>query len=209
MRIEKLSENKIRIFLNLEDLKEKNIDIQSFMSNPIESQALFLDVLALAEEKMGFVTKNYQLSIEALAMSCGDFVLTVTRKREESPKKKKHFQIKRKSEDLTQNSIIYAFQSFEDFIEFCIGYQNSPFLELKKYLNTACLYELNSTYYLVLSAPLVDMSVLKKFSTFMAEFAEFIYDSDLFARKLQEYGKLIIKTNPIKVTLKNFVKKVQ
>jgi len=208
MRIEKLSENKIRIFLNLEDLKEKNIDIQSFMSNPIESQALFLDVLALAEEKMGFVTKNYQLSIEALAMSCGDFVLTVTRNKEEASKRKKHFEIKRKTADLTQNFIIYAFPSFEDFIEFCIGYQNSPFLELKKCLNTACLYELNSTYYFVLSACFADMSALKKFSTFIAEFAEFIHDPDLFARKLQEYGKLIIKTNPIKTTLKNFVKKV-
>ncbi len=206
MRIEKLSENKIRIFLNIEDLKEKNIDIQAFMSSPIESQSLFLDVLALAEEKIGFVTKNYQLSIEALAMSCGDFVLTVTRNKEDPPKRKKHFQIKRKTEDLTQKFTIFAFQSFENFIEFCICYKSSPFLELKKCFNKTCLYELNSTYYFVLYSELINLETLKKFSTFASEFAEYVYDSDLFISKLQEYGKLIIKANPIKVILKNFVK---
>ena len=68
MQIEKLTENKIRIILNLEDLKEKNIDLHSFMSNSIESQNLFYDVLNKAEEQIGFVTKNYKLMIEAIAV---------------------------------------------------------------------------------------------------------------------------------------------
>ena len=45
MKIEKLNENKIRITLDLNDLAEKDIDFHSFMSNPIESQNLFLDML--------------------------------------------------------------------------------------------------------------------------------------------------------------------
>lgn len=73
MKIEKLNENKIRITLNLEDLKEKNIDFHSFMSNPIETQTLFLDVLETAEKEVGFVTKNHQLSIDALATSTRRF----------------------------------------------------------------------------------------------------------------------------------------
>ena len=67
MKIEKLDENKIRIFLNLNDLKEKNIDFHSFMANPIETQTLFADVLDQAEKELGFITKNYQLSIDAIA----------------------------------------------------------------------------------------------------------------------------------------------
>lgn len=35
MRIEKLNENKIRIFLGIEDLREKNIDLHDFMSNSL------------------------------------------------------------------------------------------------------------------------------------------------------------------------------
>ena len=66
MKFEKLTENKIRIIFNLEDLNEKNIDCHAFMSNSIESQDLFFDMLETAEREIGFVTKNYKLLIEAL-----------------------------------------------------------------------------------------------------------------------------------------------
>lgn len=69
MKIEKLDENKIRITLNLNDLIEKNIDFHSFMSNPIETQGLFAEMLETAEKEVGFITRNYQLSIDAIATS--------------------------------------------------------------------------------------------------------------------------------------------
>ena len=68
MQIEKINENKIRIILNIQDLQEKNIDLHSFMSNSIESQDLFHDVLKLAEKEVGFKTNDYKLLIEALAV---------------------------------------------------------------------------------------------------------------------------------------------
>ena len=39
----------------------------------------FLDILEEAEKKVGFVTKDYKVRIEALAMNDGDFIFTVTR----------------------------------------------------------------------------------------------------------------------------------
>ena len=68
MEIEKITENKIRITLNMQDLQEKNIDLHSFMSSSIESQALFNEMLNKAEEEVGFETKDYKLMIEALAI---------------------------------------------------------------------------------------------------------------------------------------------
>jgi len=38
MHIEKLDENQIRIFLDVFDLKKKNIDLHTFMSNPLEAR---------------------------------------------------------------------------------------------------------------------------------------------------------------------------
>lgn len=67
MRIEKITENKIRITLNMQDLEEKHIDLHSFMSNSLESQDLFYDVLDKAEKEIGFQTKDYKLMIEAIA----------------------------------------------------------------------------------------------------------------------------------------------
>lgn len=79
MKFEKLSENKIKITLTSQDLKDKNIDFHSFMSNPLEKQDLFLDILEEAEEEIGFEFKDYPVRIEALAMANGEFIVTVTR----------------------------------------------------------------------------------------------------------------------------------
>lgn len=68
MQIEQITENKIRIILNIKDLEEKNIDLHTFMSNSIESQDLFYDMLDKAEKEIGFETKDYKLMIEALAI---------------------------------------------------------------------------------------------------------------------------------------------
>ncbi len=68
MKIEKLNENKIRITLNLEDLNERDIDFHSFMSNSIESQSIFLDMLDKADREVGFNTDDCRIMIEALAL---------------------------------------------------------------------------------------------------------------------------------------------
>ena len=58
MKFEKLSENKIRITLTPGDFEEKHIDFQDFMSNPLESQDLFLDILEEAKSQIGFNTSD-------------------------------------------------------------------------------------------------------------------------------------------------------
>lgn len=68
LQIERINENKIRITLSTQDLQDKNIDLHSFMSNSIESQDLFYDMLDKAEKDIGFETKDYKLMIEALAI---------------------------------------------------------------------------------------------------------------------------------------------
>ncbi len=88
MRIEKLNEDKIRIILDVTDLKEKDIDYQAFMSNPMNTQKLVLDMLEEAEEQIGFETKDYKLTIEAIATIDGTFILTVTRTAPEEMRKK-------------------------------------------------------------------------------------------------------------------------
>ena len=88
MKIEKLTENKIRITLNLSDLEEEHIDLHSFMSNSAESQALFCSLLNKAEKEVGFYTKDYKLMIEAIAVPEGNFILTVTRLPEKEQVKK-------------------------------------------------------------------------------------------------------------------------
>lgn len=207
MKIEKLNDDKIRITLNIEDLKAKDIDFHAFMSNSIESQELFLDMLDQAEKEVGFVTDNYRVMIEALAMSNGNFILTVTRIKTEKGKgtyKKKNVNIKRKTSNLDSKKAIYCFNSFDEFCSFCDFLKNNIFKYLNAFSNSVSLYEYNEKFYLVFTDIKMNTNLLKSFCSGISEFAYFVNNSDLFESKLLEYGKLIIKDSAIDVCIKHF-----
>lgn len=189
MKFEKLNENKIRITLNNQDLKEKHIDFHSFMSNSQESQNLFLDMLDEAERKVGFITKDYKIRIEALAMSDGNFILTITRfgKNIEAETKNitpKRVKIKRKSLNLNSKHLIYKFSCFDDFCNF------SHFIfKLNNFNNIAkneILYFYKNTYYLCLSDIDLQNKNLKQLSTLISEFGFYVDNPEIFSQKLDE-----------------------
>lgn len=207
MKFEKLNENKIRITLNNQDLIAKNIDFHSFMSNSKESQNLFLDMLDEAEKKVGFVTKDYKLRIEALAMSDGNFILTITRfgkNIDTQPKssKNKSLKIKRKNLDMSSKQLIYRFDNFEDFCQF------SKFIsKLNKFYSISksmVLYSYHNSYYLCISNINIEHESIKQLYTLITEFGTYVDNSEMFSRKLIECGNVVIKNNAIKVCNKFF-----
>lgn len=79
MKFEKISENKIRITLTIQDLAEKEIDFHVFMSNSIESQDILLSMLEEAKKEIGFDPEDYNLKVEALALADTNFIFTITK----------------------------------------------------------------------------------------------------------------------------------
>ena len=212
MRFEKLNEDKIRITLSVEDLEKKDIDFHSFMSNSIESQDLFLDMLEEAEKEIGFSTKDYLIRIDALAMAGGNFVLTVTRSLPpklkgnslKTPiKKKVHIRKKKINNEITQ--VVFSFASFEDYCDFIDFFDKNGFKAIGLAKNVS-LYEYKNTYYLCLSEINLAYSNLKKLFSCIPEFASFVSHSDVFIRKFLESGNLVIKHNAILTSLKHFSK---
>ncbi len=207
MKFEKLNENKIRITLNNQDLAEKHIDFHSFMSNSQESQNLFLDMLDEAEKKVGFITKDYKIRIEALAMSDGNFILTITRfgkniDNDSKSSKMRKVKIKRKNLDMTSKQLIYHFNSFDDFCNFSNFISKS-----NKFTNIAknmVLYFYKNTYYLCISNINIEHQNIKQLYTLITEFGTYVDNSEVFGRKLAECGKIIIKNNAIKTCAKYF-----
>lgn len=207
MRIEKLDENKIRIFLNMEDLSEKNIDVHTFMSNSMETQDLFLDMLDKAESELGFNTKNYKLIIEALASSDGNFVLTVTRisPSEAGTSKKSKKMVKTKIKSVSPNKIssIARFNTFDDFCEFCTYASNNIALPIEK-LKSSILVSYNDNYYLVIKNLNMPIKSLKSFYSSLSEFGVYLKNADLVERKIMEYGNVIFKKDAINECVKYF-----
>ena len=68
MKIEKLTDNKIRIIINIEELSEKNIDIFNLPSSKEKIYDLFDGILKEAEKQVGFKAQDCRLLIEAFLL---------------------------------------------------------------------------------------------------------------------------------------------
>jgi adapter protein MecA 1/2 len=198
MKIEKITENKIRIIVDLDDLEEKNINLHSLMSNSIETQSLFVDMLDEAEKKVGFSTKNSKIAIEALASSEGIFIFTITKDPDIKDLPKRKLRVKRKALKTDFEKAIYKFTTFEDFCNYCTYINAGNLKGLKGLAKNTSLYLYEDTYYLVISDISLKYPHLKEFYASLAEFAKLVSHSSNFESKLIEYGKPIMKRNAIK-----------
>ena len=79
MQIEKLNDDKLKVVLSKKDLKENDIDLNTFMANSLDSQELFLDILDIAEEKFNFYVDDSKLLIESISLANDIFIFTITK----------------------------------------------------------------------------------------------------------------------------------
>lgn len=205
MKIEKLTDNKIRIILNTDDLLEKNIDVKSLINNTDIAQDLFKQILKCAEKEVGFVVADSKLLIEAFVSSEGFFVITFTKFKSDiknTGNKKSKLKVKRKTLYPSCKNVAFMFNNFEEFCNFCTYLSNINFTT--KLAKKIILYEYNSRYYLVLSN-ITDTIDISPFYTAISEFAKIVSDSTNFECKLLERGKIIFKNNAIENGIKYFV----
>ena len=187
MKIEKLNENKIRVIFNREDLQENNIDIHSFMSNSIESQNIFLIILDKAEREVGFYTDNYKLSIEAIALINGTFIVTVTRLEKNSQKKYRVHAHRKTIQNKIKEKLIYKFSNYDDLISLENFLATSDEKLFNEFSNSYLLYEYNDYIFLILEV--FDNKKLMKLTNIISEFAIQIENSELVIEKISEFGK--------------------
>ena len=209
MKIEKLTENKIRVIVNSEDLKNNNLDYQTIMEKPIESQKLFLEMLLKAEKEVGFYTEGYKLLVEAFSSPDGLFVFTITKyiEKPNTPSNKPKVTPKKKIKNVNpkSNTSIYKFSSFEEFCEFCTAMHNIPNFQSKQLAKTIAFYLFNDTYYLILSNINTESAYIHVFYSTISEFASLASHSETFKMKLLEHGKAIMKRNAIETGIKYFL----
>ena len=203
MKLEKLTENKIRIIIDLEDLNTSNTDIRSIMTEAITSQKFFYEILDKAERELDFHTDGCKLLIEAFSSSDGILVFTITKydptyidsansSCHVSPAKKK-LTAKRKMSNLSNKQLICKFDTFDDFYEFCNCLNAYKSFDIKKFSKNISLYLYNGTYYLVVKNINTNYIQAKVFHLVCTEFGNIISFSDAFENKLIEHGKKLPK----------------
>ena len=205
MKIEKLTENKIRVVINASELSTNDTDINDIMRNAMDSQELFLDILKKAEKELSFYTDGCKLLIEAFSSLEDCFVFTITKYLPKPPVKKlTRPTVKRKSFVNIHDHIICCFEDFNNFCDFCQTIKNLHRLNNDKIIQNTSLYFWNDSYYLILKS--IDKKSENSFLLYsiLSEFTKKIAFSNDFESKLLEYGQIIMKKNAITTGIKFF-----
>jgi negative regulator of genetic competence, sporulation and motility len=207
MKIEKLTENKIRIILKDADLKDKSWSLNQLLLKPSESQSLLLEILNKAKSECNFDTEGYKLLIEGFFNIDDSYVLTITKYKEKNSNPKRYILAKRKNDNLNNKSLVYSFNDFDDFCNFCNLLNSNKKIVLKNLLKNSILYLYNNTYYLQIEKLNISDNFYNSFVSSILEFSNNLIYNKNFDIKLKEYGKVIIKKNAIQTGIKYFASK--
>ena len=205
MKIEKLTENKIRVILNSNEL---NIDDDN-LHTVMYSSELFLDILNKAEKEVNFCTDGCKLLIEAFSSLDDFFVFTITKYVQDTNKKvsvKPIPVVKRKSFDKLSKHVIFKFEDFDSFCDFCKRIENLHKLKCGNLIKNSSLYLWKDCYYLILKNVNIKSENSYLLYSILSEFAKVTSFSNSFESKLLEYGELIIKKDAINIGINFFTK---
>lgn len=210
MKIEKLTENKIRVIVNPSDLKLKSLDIHLLMTKALEKQTFFANMLEQAKQEVGFNTDGCKLLIEAFFSSDDILIFTITKYSSQdinssNRASRKKLTVKRKAIDLSNKQYIYRFSNFEEFCNFCEYISKINNLDIKNFSKSTSLFLYRNTYYLLVKNINTSYCSANLFYSLVSEFSKPLSYSNGFENKLIEHGKTIIKRNAIITGIKYFV----
>ena len=205
MKIEKLTENKIRIIVNSYDLENKNLDFKALLSRTLDSQGFFLDMLEKAKTEVGFNTDGCKILVEAFSTTDEYLIFTITKYIDKSNTQTgKRPKVKMKNLNISATKAIYKLDNFDVFCDLCT-YLNNNFSNITKISKCSSLYLYNNNYYLLIRNNNISKDIMQNFYISISEFLSMANLSSNFENKLFKHGKAIIKNNAILTGIKYFV----
>ncbi|NLP46092.1 MAG: adaptor protein MecA [Epulopiscium sp.] len=213
MKIERISDNQIKIFLNKKDLLDREIKISELAYGSEKAQNLFRDMMEKAFVEHGFETDNAPLMIEAVPLSTESIMIIVTKvdSPEELDEKLGHYQSKKQSRrfkkkmqetdglsDVSRSkhdpTWIYSFPSLDT-----VAILSKQLYGLYQGNNT--LYKDNQTekYFLVLYANQNPNTHRSTIEGLLSEYGQKHLSSSLSESFLMEHGDTLIQSKAIEV----------
>lgn len=193
MKVEKIHDKKISVYISTFDLRERNIDRIEFYPQNSKIQSLFLDILEEAYLQQGFDTEGYQLYVEATPLSNNGFKISITKFEDEEEfddnnssgyiiSEISDYFSKTELETKISNELLFKFASIE-IIEPCI-------ILLEQYcFEETGLYKLNGEYVLTLILSSYNLDILSNIIAFLSEYGIQEFYSIAY---IDEHGRRIL-----------------
>jgi adapter protein MecA 1/2 len=188
MRIQKVNDNTIRIFISFTELAERDVSMADLFQRSAKTEQLFWELITQAREEVEF-NLDQPFWIQATAASNDEFVITVMKQEDgtETVVKEKE---KKKSNRSRATEWVYVFEDFEDVLS---AIKRIP--DFARVRSSLFIFE--GEYYLAVS----HLGSGKKKHVAEAMFDEYGELVDVAKLFLEEHGRVIIKERALQ-TLK-------
>lgn len=202
MRIERLGQDKIRIFLTFDDLSERGIQKEDMWQEIPKVHDLFTEMMDQAYNEVGFDATG-PLAVEVFALPAQGMVVIVTRGKydhhhfgvgspyeDELPEEVYEMEVTLEQSD----TILYSFDDFEVLIE-------AAHVLRHMHDEAGRLYKYNGKWVLRLEPDELDEGKIPALIAVLAEFGE---ATSVTPAMLDEYGEVIMTENAIDVICSHF-----
>jgi adapter protein MecA 1/2 len=199
MKMERLSQDKIRIFLTFDDLTERGIQKDDMWREIPKVHELFSEMMDQAYMELGFDASG-PLAVEVLAMPAQGMVVIVTRGKmnfshSEDALEDEMGEVYELEVTLDEtDEITYAFHDFEDLLR--MSKVLNPLL-----IDGGTLFSYKNKWILHLDAVEMDENRLHGVIAILSEYGE---ATSVTLAVLEEYGKTVIASDAVKVLCANF-----
>jgi adapter protein MecA 1/2 len=192
MRLERLTANKIKIFLTSDDLFERGLSKEDIWKDSIKWNQLFHDLLEEASDEFD-VDIQGSVAVEIFSLQAQGMIMIITMDdslEDEELLYDGFIEMQVRVEGC--EDLLYEFASFEDIISLC-----KRFFALNILGGT--LYSLNNRYFVLFSK--LDAINNEKAASLLSEYGS---ASIISSHVLDEYGKKVIEHNAVETITRFF-----
>ena len=206
MKIEKVTDDKIKITLTVTDLRNQNIDIADLSLDTPKAHTFFDDILEQAFDAFGFEVNDSPVIIEASPVSKDTLVIFISKVDKDSvfDRLKSHAELFESVEEKVQPKkssrkrvskeplLIYSSENLTT-IELACNDLNGLFE------GQSMLYKLKEKYYLVLGKNTLKGIPSKKIESILCETILKVQSTKISLAHLEEYGENLIDVRAVEL----------
>lgn len=216
MKIERISENQLKLTLTKADLVERNIQLEDLISPSEKTQKLFRDIMEQTLEEYDFITDNTPVMVEAAPAGMEGIMIIITKvdaegKGKQTPSMEMLSQVKdprkfkkkpldvAEEKDVTSNKLlIYSFDSLD--------VASKAALHLNTvYQGESSLYKSNDRFFLVLQIDTYSADHnIEHLQFILEEYGQKHVSTSLSKYYLLEHGESLIAEGAVGILAETF-----
>ena len=203
MKIERISENQLKLTLTKADLAEREIKLEDLITPSEKTQKLFRDIMEQALDEEDFISENTPLMVEAVPSGGDGIMIIVTKVKNKEKNATEQRRWKKKpldthAEEKNSDILIYSFPALDDVINVSVRLDGT-------FKGESAVYKNENKYFLVLQGDTYTTEdTTEDLERTLKEYGQKHISTPLAKYYLLEHGETILAEKAIKALAKTF-----